>query len=52
MNNIKLSLPAGSRAHRDRASSPASPGGVLLIEIVVCMNLGFFFALAAWAVLP
>jgi hypothetical protein len=43
MNNIKLSLPAGSRAHRDRA---------LFVEIVICMNLGLWFALAAWAVLP
>ena len=48
----KLSLPAGSRTQCDRASSPASTGGVLFIEIVICMNLGFWFALAAWAVLP
>jgi hypothetical protein len=52
MNNRKLSLPAGSRAHRDRASSPASTGGALFVEIVICCNLGFWFALAAWAVLP
>jgi hypothetical protein len=52
MNNRKLSLPAGSRAHRDRASSPASTGGALFVEIVICMNLGFWFSLAAWAVLP
>jgi hypothetical protein len=39
MNNRKL-------------SSPASTGGVLLIEIVICCNLGLWFALAAWAVLP
>ena len=52
MNNIKLSLPAGSRDPRDRASSPASTGGALFIELVICMNLGFWFALAAWAVLP
>ena len=52
MNNLKLYLPAGRRAQRDRASSPASTGGALFVELVVCMNLGFFFALAAWAVLP
>ena len=52
MLNRKLSLPAGSRAPCDRASSPASTGGALFAEIVICMNIGFFFALAAWAVLP
>jgi len=52
MNNRKLSLPAGSRYHCDRASSPASTGGALFVEIVICMNLGLWFALAAWAVLP
>jgi hypothetical protein len=39
MNNRKL-------------SSPASTGGELFVEIVICMNLGLWFALAAWAVLP
>jgi hypothetical protein len=52
MNNRKLSLPAGSRAHRDRASSPASTGGELFVETVICMNLGLWLAMAAWAVLP
>ena len=50
--NRNNSLPAGSRAHRDRASSPASTGGDLFVEVVICLNLGFWFALAAWAVLP
>jgi hypothetical protein len=47
-----FTLPAGRRAHRDRASSPASTGWQLFLEVVICLNLGFWFAMAAWAVLP
>ena len=46
-----FTLPAGRRAHRDRASSPASTGWQLFLEIVIACDIGFFFALMIWLAL-